>query len=435
MGRVRQAARTRLDNFHERHKSPEQLIRQLSSEKHLAAVNLRDVADACEGHIADGLVYRSSQFLQVEEIQHLKIESVLDLRVIQRQCKKIAADNLQSTDSDLGQSHSEEQHKSRKHHVRDVRERHHNPVLAGPRAKKCQLCSQTFSNKFHMEGHVYHANLMPMKTKLYVFMAMPTRIQLETLGGAMIGRNPQKIMGPAVTDPAIFGMIPLYSLILDKSKSGVARGLRLFANPKNYPILVHCIHGKDRTGLVIMLLLLLCDVSEADVIADYVRSEYSLKHSREQGDLHLADYLKCDDALKSDAQTMISTIDHINAVYGGPKEYCEAIGLKDSEIVDIRANLMQTPPAADAVARMMDKPKSLPTTLLHSGSVIATAVKDTFTPHVTPEYLGGLGAPGSRPSGVGADGRIPSDSELSGRDSPRDQAATEKNRRSAEWQG
>lgn len=42
----------------------------------------------------------------------------------------------------------------------------------------------------------------------------------------------------------------------------IARALRLFADSANFPILVHCVIGKDRTGLVIMLLLLLCGVNE-----------------------------------------------------------------------------------------------------------------------------------------------------------------------------
>lgn len=31
---------------------------------------------------------------------------------------------------------------------------------------------------------------------------------------------------------------------------------------ENFPILVHCVHGKDRTGLIAMLLLGLLDVDK-----------------------------------------------------------------------------------------------------------------------------------------------------------------------------
>ena len=45
-----------------------------------------------------------------------------------------------------------------------------------------------------------------------------------------------------------------------QSKASMAKALRVFAKRENYPVMVHCIHGKDRTGLIIMLLLLICDV-------------------------------------------------------------------------------------------------------------------------------------------------------------------------------
>lgn len=65
----------------------------------------------------------------------------------------------------------------------------------------------------------------------------------------------------------------------------IARALRLFADAANFPVLVHCVIGKDRTGLVMMLLLLLCGVAEADVINDYVVSEALLHAARAKGEL------------------------------------------------------------------------------------------------------------------------------------------------------
>ena len=44
-----------------------------------------------------------------------------------------------------------------------------------------------------------------------------------------------------------------------QSQPQVARALRLWTHEENLPILVHCIHGKDRTGLIIALLLFLVE--------------------------------------------------------------------------------------------------------------------------------------------------------------------------------
>lgn len=57
---------------------------------------------------------------------------------------------------------------------------------------------------------------MPLGTGLKIFCAMPTRVQLKAMLGICKGRNPQKVMAPAVVDPATFGLTPLYKTMLDQ---------------------------------------------------------------------------------------------------------------------------------------------------------------------------------------------------------------------------
>lgn len=44
-----------------------------------------------------------------------------------------------------------------------------------------------------------------------------------------------------------------------QSQKEIAKALRVFTQAENLPVLVHCMHGKDRTGVIIMLVMLLCD--------------------------------------------------------------------------------------------------------------------------------------------------------------------------------
>ena len=60
----------------------------------------------------------------------------------------------------------------------------------------------------------------------------------------------------------------------------IARALRLFADSANFPILVHCVIGKDRTGLVMMLLLLLCGVDEQARLACKAHSHVSAQYPK-----------------------------------------------------------------------------------------------------------------------------------------------------------
>lgn len=56
---------------------------------------------------------------------------------------------------------------------------------------------------------------MPLATGIRIYAAMPMRVKLKAMLGICKGRNPQKIMAPAVVDPDVFGMTPLYKHILD----------------------------------------------------------------------------------------------------------------------------------------------------------------------------------------------------------------------------
>lgn len=50
--------------------------------------------------------------------------------------------------------------------------------------------------------------------------------------------------------------------------------IRLFEKPTlKYPVLVHCLSGKDRTGIVIAALLLICGIKHEVITEEYLLSE------------------------------------------------------------------------------------------------------------------------------------------------------------------
>ncbi|GAB5528033.1 MAG: hypothetical protein Roseis2KO_59050 [Roseivirga sp.] len=50
--------------------------------------------------------------------------------------------------------------------------------------------------------------------------------------------------------------------------------IRLFENPDlKYPVLVHCLSGKDRTGIVIAALLVICGIDRKTITEEYLLSE------------------------------------------------------------------------------------------------------------------------------------------------------------------
>ncbi len=51
-----------------------------------------------------------------------------------------------------------------------------------------------------------------------------------------------------MADPNILGYLKLYTILLDRARRPMGDALRIFADPANYPLLVHCIHGEAASG-------------------------------------------------------------------------------------------------------------------------------------------------------------------------------------------
>lgn len=67
-------------------------------------------------------------------------------------------------------------------------------------------------------------------------------------------------MAYAVCDPGCLGFKEFYRILLEKAGDVIAEILRVFADPTNFPVLFHCTHGKDRTGVITCLLGLIAGV-------------------------------------------------------------------------------------------------------------------------------------------------------------------------------
>ncbi|WP_051966778.1 tyrosine-protein phosphatase [Kitasatospora mediocidica] len=68
----------------------------------------------------------------------------------------------------------------------------------------------------------------------------------------------------------------VYPLIADTAGPTLVAILRRLLEPGALPALVHCAVGRDRTGIVIALLLALLDVPDEEIVADYLLSNEGL---------------------------------------------------------------------------------------------------------------------------------------------------------------
>ena len=138
------------------------------------------------------------------------------------------------------------------------------------------------------------------------------------------------------------GLTGLAQDTLDSSANEIKSVFEYLSRDDTYPALVHCTQGKDRTGLIILLTLLLAgeSVPASAVTDDYVRSELELvpefeERMKEIRALGLGeDYTRCPAGFVDD------TTNYLRERYGGVCEYLRGVGINDEMQGSIRQKIM-----------------------------------------------------------------------------------------------
>lgn len=116
----------------------------------------------------------------------------------------------------------------------------------------------------------------------------------------------------------------------------------LLAARESYPVLVHCTQGKDRTGLVILLLLLLTGekVPLAAVKEDYMRSEGELESEIEERMKEIRALGLGEEFGRCDGGFVEVTCGFLGERFGGVEGYLGSIGVGGDLVENIRQSLL-----------------------------------------------------------------------------------------------
>ena len=134
--------------------------------------------------------------------------------------------------------------------------------IAGIKYENVNLNGSAYSNALIKQLSYYHA------AKLFFLYAA--------------GWRKEAIAVLATNVMAARGLDGLAIDSLIHSKAEIGRIFAILCDEGRYPVLVHCTQGKDRTGLVVLLVLMLCGVPLEAVEADYRLSERELAPEREE---------------------------------------------------------------------------------------------------------------------------------------------------------
>ena len=134
----------------------------------------------------------------------------------------------------------------------------------------------------------------------------------------------------------------VYLIFLERFKQNVAASVRAVARAPEGGIVVHCVGGKDRTGLLTAFLLHLAGVSDEDIAADYALSEQRLL-SRHEGWFLAAETEEELERLRRIAQTpagsMLGVFHELEHRYGSVEGYLRSAGVDDEDLERVRARL------------------------------------------------------------------------------------------------
>lgn len=133
-----------------------------------------------------------------------------------------------------------------------------------------------------------------------------------------------------------------YLIFLERFKENVAASLRAVAHAPSGGVVVHCVGGKDRTGLLTAFLLHLAGVDEETIAADYALSEERLRPRHETW-FEAAESDEELERLRRIAQTpadsMLGVFAELRGRYGGVEAYLRQAGVSDEELELARARL------------------------------------------------------------------------------------------------
>jgi len=134
----------------------------------------------------------------------------------------------------------------------------------------------------------------------------------------------------------------VYLIFLERFARNVAAAVKAVAHAPEGGVVVHCVGGKDRTGLLTAFLLHLAGVSAEDIAADYALSEERLR-PRHEGWFAAAESEEELERLQRIAQTpaesMIGVFEALDERYGGVAGYLRSAGVRDEELALARARL------------------------------------------------------------------------------------------------
>lgn len=134
-----------------------------------------------------------------------------------------------------------------------------------------------------------------------------------------------------------------YLDLTEQGPAGLAGALGVIADAGNAPIVVHCVAGKDRTGVVAALTLALLGVSDVDIARDYALTQQSAaRFTAWLHKTHPATAARTPPLFYTltPPEAMLVFLTELRQRYGSVERYVTWAGLAPEQITQLREHLL-----------------------------------------------------------------------------------------------
>lgn len=168
------------------------------------------------------------------------------------------------------------------------------------------------------------------------FAGRPPRIVAKTFGlGPVVAADPSKASS----------LDRLYETAIRELGESIAGVVTELCAPEALPALVHCTAGKDRTGIIIGLVLSALGVSDDDVARDYALTAENLGHEFFRDLNQHNARVDLTSLVGADAHLMLRVLSLARELAGDVRSYLTTHGVPDEDLDRLRDLLLGPQPA------------------------------------------------------------------------------------------
>jgi len=139
-------------------------------------------------------------------------------------------------------------------------------------------------------------------------------------------------------------MVSRYRELLGMSGEEIVAAIRVIANPAAPPVVVHCLGGRDRTGVIIAFIMDMLGVSDEEIYEGYQLTEVAHQRRKDWERINEPSKAAIDEPdyhTKTPSEVLRQVLTGVREQYGSVQGYLEHHGFTAADLNDLRRTYLK----------------------------------------------------------------------------------------------